>query len=136
MKLQFVALVAAMTLGPMASMAEVEYWKRRPEIMERKGILAFVGERQPKIVRKCIGSGVLAPQLFSGPGSDAPIDIRAKRIAARNVFHGREVTFEGSVKVRQADLTVECDKLIIIYDERKGSFWTTGIKSIECLCER
>jgi lipopolysaccharide export system protein LptA len=51
--------------------------------------------------------------------SDEPLDITSKKFTARNIPEGLEATFEGNVKVRQGDMTLTCDKLIIDYDEEK-----------------
>lgn len=59
--------------------------------------------------------------LSLGQGSDQPIDIASKKSTARNTGGGKEVTFDGNVRVKQGDLTLTCDKLIIVYDENKSS---------------
>ena len=53
-----------------------------------------------------------------GGASDQPINITSKRFSAKNIPGGKEVTFEGSVKVQQSDLTLTCDRLVILYDEK------------------
>ena len=53
-----------------------------------------------------------------GAASDQPINITSKRFSAKNIPGGKEVTFEGSVKVQQSDLTLTCDRLVILYDEK------------------
>ena len=50
--------------------------------------------------------------------SDQPINITSKRFSAKNFSGGKEVTFEGSVRVQQSDLVLTCDRLIIMYDEK------------------
>ena len=50
--------------------------------------------------------------------SDQPINITSKRFSAKNFSGGKEVTFEGSVRVQQGDLVLTCDRLIIMYDEK------------------
>ncbi len=59
--------------------------------------------------------------LSLGPDSDQPINITSKRFSAKNIPGGKEVNFEGTVKVQQADLTLTCDRLTILYDEKQGS---------------
>lgn len=59
--------------------------------------------------------------LSLGPDSDQPINITSKRFSARNVPGGKEVNFDGSVKVQQGDLVLTCDRLTILYDEKQGS---------------
>jgi lipopolysaccharide export system protein LptA len=34
--------------------------------------------------------------------------------------HAKESVFDGNVKVKQGDLTLSCDKLVIIYDEKEA----------------
>ncbi len=59
--------------------------------------------------------------LSLGQGSDQPNDLAAKKATARNTAAGKEVTYDGNVRVTQGDLTLTCDKLIVLYDEqRKG----------------
>lgn len=53
----------------------------------------------------------------SVPNSEEPLDITSRKFTARNVPTGLEATFEGNVKVRQADMTLTCDRLVIDYDE-------------------
>lgn len=59
--------------------------------------------------------------LALGPDSDQPINITSKRFTAKNVTGGKEVTFEGTVKVQQGDLTLTSDRLTILYDEKQGT---------------
>jgi len=61
--------------------------------------------------------------LSVGQGDD-PIDVKAKKSTARNTSGGKEVTFDGNVKVTQGDLTLTCDKLIILYNEQHKSSGT------------
>ncbi len=56
--------------------------------------------------------------LAISPSSDQPINITSKRFSAKNIPGGKEVTFEGSVKVQQGDLVLTCDRLVIMYDEK------------------
>jgi lipopolysaccharide export system protein LptA len=58
--------------------------------------------------------------LSLAQGSDQPINITSKRFVARNIPGGKEVLFERDVKVKQGDLTMTCDKLLIVYDEQKA----------------
>jgi lipopolysaccharide export system protein LptA len=59
--------------------------------------------------------------LALGQGSQEPIDITSKKFTTRNIPDGKENVFEGAVKVVQEDVTLTCDKLIIVYDEKKGA---------------
>lgn len=58
--------------------------------------------------------------LSLGPGSDQPINITSKKFEAHNISGGKEIVFTGDVKVKQGDLTLTGDKLVIVYDEEKG----------------
>lgn len=58
--------------------------------------------------------------LSLAQGSDQPINITSKRFVARNIPGGKEVLFERDVKVKQGDLTMTCDKLLIVYEEQNG----------------
>jgi len=87
-------------------------------------------------MKKC-GAGLLAALILGllvsmsgandflsvGQGDD-PIDVKAKKSTARNTSGGKEVTFDGNVKVTQGDLTLTCDKLIILYNEQHKSSGT------------
>ena len=35
--------------------------------------------------------------------------------------NGKEATFEGNVKVNQGDVTLSCDQLVLVYDEKTGA---------------
>jgi len=62
--------------------------------------------------------------LSLGPGSDQPINITSKKFEARNISGGKEIVFTGDVKVKQGDLTLTGDKLVIVYDEEQGKTGT------------
>lgn len=59
--------------------------------------------------------------LSLGMGSNQPIQVTAKKSTGKNVATGKELTFEGSVRVRQGQVTLECDKLVVVFDEEKSS---------------
>lgn len=61
-----------------------------------------------------------------GSASDQPINITSKRFSAKNIPGGKEVTFEGSVKVQQSDLVLTCDRLVILYDEKMAGTSNNG----------
>jgi lipopolysaccharide export system protein LptA len=56
-----------------------------------------------------------------GKGSDQPMDVTSKKFTARNIPDGKEATFEGNVKVNQGDVTLSCDQLVLVYDEKVGA---------------
>jgi lipopolysaccharide export system protein LptA len=55
--------------------------------------------------------------LSLGWGSDEPMDITSTNFAARSIPNGKEATFEGRVIVKQGDVNLSCDRLVIVYDE-------------------
>jgi lipopolysaccharide export system protein LptA len=54
-----------------------------------------------------------------GQSCDQPIDITSKNVNTKNIPGGKEVSFEGNVKMKQGDVTLICDRLVIVYDEKK-----------------
>lgn len=54
----------------------------------------------------------------TGLGSDEPISLDSRKALARNLPDGVEFTFDGNVQLRQGTLTLTCDKLVIVYDEK------------------
>jgi lipopolysaccharide export system protein LptA len=65
-------------------------------------------------------TGVTAQTESGKPpkSSDQPIDITAKKFTARNVADGVEGTFDANVKVTQADMTLSCDHLVVMFEEK------------------
>jgi lipopolysaccharide export system protein LptA len=59
--------------------------------------------------------------LSLGKGSDQPMEITSKKLSAKNTPNGKEVTFEGNVEVKQGDVALTCDHLVIVYDEKTGA---------------
>lgn len=59
--------------------------------------------------------------LSLGKGSTQPIEVTSKKLTARVVPNGVELTFEGKVKVKQEDMTLSCDKMVVLYEEEKRS---------------
>lgn len=85
------------------------------------------------LVLGCIltAAGASNPPFPLGKGSDQPIDITSKKWTARNTPDGKESTFEGNVKVKQGDVTLTCDRLIILYDEKpKTRTGETKVKTL------
>jgi lipopolysaccharide export system protein LptA len=68
-----------------------------------------------------IAAGANNEYLSLGKGSDQPIDITSTKFTARNIANGKEATFEGNVKVNQGDVTLSCDQLVLVYDEKAGA---------------
>lgn len=59
-------------------------------------------------------------QVIGGKNSQDQIDITAKKAIVKPCSDGKEIIFEGKVKAKQGDITLLCDKLIILYGEIKG----------------
>jgi lipopolysaccharide transport protein LptA len=53
-------------------------------------------------------------------GSDQPIEISAQKGGGRSIPGGWESTFKGNVKVKQGDLTLTCDQLTVVYEEKRS----------------
>jgi len=56
----------------------------------------------------------------AGIGSDEPITLTAKKALTRNVPDGIEMTFDRDVKLVQGSATINCDKLVVVYDEKRS----------------
>jgi len=50
--------------------------------------------------------------------SEQPIEITAKQTIVKTVAGGTETIFEGNVKVQQGDLTLTCDRLSLVYNQK------------------
>jgi lipopolysaccharide export system protein LptA len=48
-------------------------------------------------------------------------EITAKKVTVRPCSGGREIVFEGKVKAKQRDITLVCDRLIVLHENRHGS---------------
>ncbi len=59
-------------------------------------------------------------QVIGGKNSQDQIDISAKKATVKPCPDGKEIIFEGKVKAKQGDITLLCDRLIILYGETKG----------------
>ena len=55
--------------------------------------------------------------LSLGRVSDEPMEITSTNFTARSIPNGKEATFEGSVKAKQGEVILSCDRLVIVYDE-------------------
>jgi lipopolysaccharide export system protein LptA len=51
---------------------------------------------------------------------DQPIQVTAKKSTGKNLPTGKELIFEGNVRVRQGQVTLTCDKLVMTFDEEKS----------------
>jgi lipopolysaccharide export system protein LptA len=56
--------------------------------------------------------------LSLAQGSDQPMEITSRGVNVRSIPNGKEVTFEGNVTVKRGDVTLSCDRLVIVYDEK------------------
>jgi lipopolysaccharide export system protein LptA len=95
-------------------------------------ILAEAQEHRdkPAFSKEPIGPLIWAPEhklrkaktyLSLGWGSDKPLDITSRKANTKAITNGKKIIFEGNVKVKQGDVTLTCDELVIIYDERTKS---------------
>ena len=60
-------------------------------------------------------------QVIGGKNSQDQIDIAAKKVTMKPSPGGREAIFEGKVTVKQGDITLLCDRLIVLHEEKRGS---------------
>ncbi len=60
-------------------------------------------------------------QAISRKNPEGTVDVTSRKFTSRPYADGRETIFEGNVTVKQVDITLLCDRLIIISDENKGS---------------
>jgi lipopolysaccharide export system protein LptA len=65
-------------------------------------------------------AGAANEYLALGDRSASPIDVSARRFQARNTGEGKEGIFDGNVKVQQDDVTLNCDQLVISWEEQKS----------------
>jgi lipopolysaccharide export system protein LptA len=54
-------------------------------------------------------------------GSDQPMEITSRGVDVRSIPNGKEVTFEGNVTVKRGDEILACDRLVMVYYEKKGA---------------
>jgi lipopolysaccharide export system protein LptA len=69
--------------------------------------------------------------LCLGWGSDKPLDITSKRVNFKAIPNGKKVIFEENVKVKQGDVTLTCDRLVIVYGEKSGERTKKLSKALE-----
>jgi lipopolysaccharide export system protein LptA len=55
-----------------------------------------------------------------GLDAEQPIQITAKKSTGKNLPTGKELVFEGNVRVRQGQVTLTCDRLVMVFDEEKS----------------
>jgi lipopolysaccharide export system protein LptA len=60
-------------------------------------------------------------QAIGGKNSAGKLDVASKKLTSRPCAAGRENIFEGNVIAKQGDITLLCDRLVVISDEKKGS---------------
>ena len=60
-------------------------------------------------------------KALGGKNSAGKVDVASKRFTSRSCAEGRESIFEGNVTAKQGDVTLLCDRLVVISDEKKGS---------------
>ena len=52
--------------------------------------------------------------------ADQPIRVTAKKSTGKSIPKGMELTFDGNVRVRQGQVTLTCDKLVVVFDDEKA----------------
>ncbi|MEW6351511.1 MAG: LptA/OstA family protein [Thermodesulfobacteriota bacterium] len=70
-----------------------------------------------------------------------PIEITAGTASARNISNGVESVFKNNVTVRQGELTMQCDEMKLVYDEKaaknhagsKAAYLPKGFQSLSGL---
>jgi len=69
-----------------------------------------------------LAANIAYPESFLSldAATDKPLRITAKKAPVKLVPGGGEVTFEGLVRVQQGDVTMTCDKLVVVFDDEKG----------------
>jgi lipopolysaccharide export system protein LptA len=54
-----------------------------------------------------------------GKASSQPIEIKSKKLSAKSLTGGVELTFDGEVELKQDNMTLSCDKMVVLYEEEK-----------------
>ncbi|MBI5250762.1 MAG: hypothetical protein HY912_14825 [Desulfomonile tiedjei] len=105
-------LIIALLLSFSATAAENENKSKRPN-------------RDSGVFKSATASGSVKvaqaekDAVSLGEISDQPIDINAKKVTAKKTQNGQEITFEGNVTAKQGNVTLTCDRLIVLYDQKK-----------------
>jgi lipopolysaccharide transport protein LptA len=88
-----------------------------------KGLSLKLGVAVPNLVLAVLLSAVYAEndQTIGGKNSQGQIDITADRHIAKSGRDSKERVFDGNVTINQDDVRLTCDRLVIVYDETKGS---------------
>jgi lipopolysaccharide export system protein LptA len=114
-------------------------WEGLPMICKMAGMVAFlvlgcivtVGGandeyllQHQKLLPPEIWAGTRLPRasidfLSLAQGSDQPMEITSRGVNVRSVPIGKEVIFEGNVTVKRGDETLTCDRLVMVYYEKK-----------------
>jgi lipopolysaccharide transport protein LptA len=66
-------------------------------------------------------NAVNSEQLALGKTSTHPIEVTSKKLTAKAMPGSVELTFEGKVKVKQEDMILSCDKMVVLYEEKNKS---------------
>jgi lipopolysaccharide export system protein LptA len=61
-------------------------------------------------------NGFLALGKVASSGADRPIEITSRKLNIKFGKGSAEATYDGTVKVKQGDVTMTCDRLVIDYD--------------------
>jgi lipopolysaccharide transport protein LptA len=66
-------------------------------------------------------SAANSEHIALGKASTHPIEVTSKKLTAKAAPGSVELTFEGRVKVKQDEMTLSCDKLVVLYEEKNKS---------------
>jgi len=99
---------------------------RREILLVRNSAIALA-------VLLCINLPVVSAWSESNKGTLAvagdasgQVAISANKAESRSLSRGYETVFRGNVKVLQADMTLTCDRLITVYEQKEGSKIRSG----------
>lgn len=64
--------------------------------------------------------GSLTLQKGAISGADQPIEITARRLSMKFGKDSAQATYDGNVKVKQGDVTMSCDRLVVDYEMKQN----------------
>jgi lipopolysaccharide transport protein LptA len=104
-----------------------------PESKSPDSLRAAVANDWPHNIKTAASKNVKIAQaekegLPARDTADQPIEITSKKVVAKKTTNGQEIVFEGSVQAKQGNVILTCDRLIVIYDQKKGSDLPDGNK--------
>jgi lipopolysaccharide export system protein LptA len=87
--------------------------QKRAELFGRVKGRLYPDTRKPVTA----GAGSDHNALFPGSGSDQPIDITSNKLIADGIAKGAKLVFVGKVRLKQGDVSLSCDKMLVTYEE-------------------